>query len=33
MQSGFLRGPLRRVLRGALIIAALTTAMLFGFPD
>ena len=33
MQSRFLRGPLRRALRGAAIIAVLTTAMLFGFPD
>ncbi len=28
-----LRGPLRRALRGAVIIAVLTTVMLFGFPD
>ncbi|WP_019937723.1 hypothetical protein [Bordetella sp. FB-8] len=33
MQSRTLRGPLRRALRGAVVIAVLTTAMLFGFPD
>ncbi|MGN6578541.1 MAG: hypothetical protein ACTHJ1_00970 [Bordetella sp.] len=32
MQSRFLRGPLRRALRGTAIIAALSAAMLFGFP-
>lgn len=33
MQSRPLRGPLRRALRGAAIIAVLTMAVLFGFPD
>lgn len=32
MQSRILRGPLRRALRGAVVIAALTAAVLFGFP-
>jgi|GEM_PF-3510873 len=32
MQSRSLRGPLRRALRGAAIIAVLTAATLFGFP-
>ena len=33
MQFRLLRGPMRRALRGAAIIAVLTVAMLFGFPD
>ena len=32
MQSRPLRGPLRRALRGAAVIAVLASAMLFGFP-
>jgi hypothetical protein len=33
MRLSFLRGPLRRAFRGALIIAVLTSAVLFGFPE
>lgn len=33
MQSRPSRGPVRRALRGAVLIAVLTAAMLFGFPD
>ena len=33
MQSKRSRGPLRRAVRGVAVIAVLTVAMLFGFPD
>jgi hypothetical protein len=33
MQSRQSRGPLRRAFRGAALIAVLSVAMLFGFPD